>query len=94
MYSDADVRLLGRRLSKSRIRLDPDEREYAESKLGFTGSGNPEINHAAGMHIMPYEKYVLSAVPENFRASIRKILSEYSIGIYELKDDKWQEVQK
>ena len=94
MYSDADVRLLGHRLLKSRLRLDPDEKEYAESKLRFTGHVNPEINHVAGMHIMPYEKYVLSAVPENFREPIRRILSESTCGIYELKDEKWQEVQK
>jgi hypothetical protein len=94
MYSDKDIRLLRRRLLKSRLRLDPDERNYAELKLGFSEKRDVEINHVAGMHIMPYEKYVLSAVPEDFRPSIKKILSEYTDGIYELKDNIWQEVQK
>ncbi|NOL59248.1 metal-binding protein, partial [Ferroplasma acidiphilum] len=35
LYSSDDVRLLKRRLSKARLRLDPDERIYAESKIGL-----------------------------------------------------------
>lgn len=92
MYSDTDMRLLGRRLLKSRLRLDPDERQYAEYKLGFSENGSMEINHVAGMHIMPYEEDVLSAVPENFRHSIKKILSRYTDGKYELKDNIWVKV--
>lgn len=94
MYTDTDIRLLRRRLLKSRLRLDPDERQYAESKLMFSEQKNPEIDHVAGIHKMPYETYIFSAVPENFRHAIKSILSEYTEGIYELKDNVWQKVQK
>jgi hypothetical protein len=94
LYSDEAVRLLERRLKRARLRLDPDERIYSEALVGIIPEAQPEVDHAGGLHIMPYEDSLLSIVPDNFRENIKKIFLEYGNGIYELKNDKWVKIQK
>jgi hypothetical protein len=94
LYSDNDIGLLKRRLSNSRLRLDPDEKEYAESKLEFGSNSDTDVTHVGGIHIMPYENSALSIVPDTFRGPINRIFSYYGNGVYKLENDKWKFIQK
>jgi hypothetical protein len=94
LYSDADVKLLKRRLSKARLRLDPDERVYAESKIGLYSGSIENAEHAGGLHIMPYENSLFSVIPDNFRSAIENIFSAYADGIFKLENGKWINIQK
>ena len=94
LYSDNDIKLLKNRISKARLRLDPDERIYAESRIGLYSGNSENVEHVAGLHIMPYENFLMSIMPDNFREPIKKIFSEYACGTYELKDGQWKAVQK
>ncbi len=94
LYSSDDVRLLKRRVMHSRLRLDPDEINYTEMKLGFINGDCQECDHINGIHILPYEKKPFSIVPEIFRDNIYNIFNKYSNGIYELKNNKWIKIQK
>ena len=78
----------------SRLRLDPDEINYTEMKLGFINGDCQECDHINGIHILPYEKKPFSIVPEIFRDNIYNIFNKYSNGIYELKNNKWIKIQK
>ncbi|AAT43147.1 hypothetical protein [Picrophilus oshimae] len=89
-YSNNDIRLLPRRLKKARLRLDPDEIKYTESRIGIINDN--DYNHVAGIHIMPYENSILSKVPEMYRDNIFKIFNEYSSGIYKLNNNKWERI--
>ncbi|WP_287954885.1 metal-binding protein [Acidiplasma sp.] len=89
LYSDDDIRLLERRVLRAKMRLDPDELKYTETKLGFI-NGNPnDYGHVNGIHILPYEKTMFSLVPENFRDNIINIINKYSDGTYTLKNGTW-----
>ncbi|MEM0140366.1 MAG: metal-binding protein [Ferroplasma sp.] len=94
MYSDDDIRLLKNRLGKARMRLDPDEQAYAMERTGFAMNINEDLSHVSGIHILPYEKTELSAIPEKFRDKINKIFSAYSSGIYRIENNKWIKIQK
>ncbi len=89
LYNDDDIRLLKRRLKRSRLRLDPDEINYTEMKLNFIDGDYNNYNHVNGIHILPYENEPFSVIPDNFKDKIYKIFSEYSNGIYKLEDNKW-----
>ena len=83
-----------RRLSKARLRLDPDERIYAESKIGLYSGSIGDAEHAGGLHIMPYENSLFSVIPDNFRIPIEKIFSAYAEGVFQLENGKWVHIQK
>ncbi len=81
--------MLERRVLRAKMRLDPDELKYTETKLGFI-NGNPnDYGHVNGIHILPYEKAMFSLVPENFRDNIINIINKYSDGTYTLKNGTW-----
>ncbi|WP_337861145.1 metal-binding protein [Ferroplasma sp.] len=94
LYSDNDVRLLKRRIKNARLRLDPDERIYSESLAGFYLEAPESVEHAGGLHIMPYENSIFSVIPPNFRENIKNIFLEYGNGIYDLENDNWSKIQK
>ncbi len=94
LYNKKDIDLLPKRINKARMRLDPDEQQYAMQKAGYLHLNNDDINHVNGIHILPYDDFALSIIPEIFRDKILKIYSEYSNGIYKLDNNKWIKIQK
>ncbi len=92
LYSDGDKLMFKKRVFKSRLRLDPDEINFTEMKLGYMPGDYKQYNHVDGIHILPFEDEPLLEIPGNFRDSIYGIFQEYTNGIYKLNEGQWSKI--
>ncbi|MCW6168368.1 MAG: metal-binding protein [Thermoplasmatales archaeon] len=88
-YDNLNNEELLSKVSKERMRLDPDELILLEERLGKEPTDNKDRTHIESIHILPEESESFSFVPENFRDSIRKIIFSYTNGEYSLRNNEW-----
>ncbi|MEM0155755.1 MAG: metal-binding protein [Thermoplasmataceae archaeon] len=84
--SDDDLR---ERVESVRMRLDTDEMAYLRKLV--IEHGNPTKSHVTGIHLLDVEKSPGQLIPIEFRNGIMKIISQYSSGIFELRNGEWAE---
>ncbi len=93
LYRKETVNNLGELVAKERMRLDSDELNLMKAKLNLSSMDISELEHVEGIHILPDEKAPFEKVPEIFRDSLQKIISQYSKGIYHLKAGQWKRTE-
>ena len=70
-----------------RLRLDPDEVKM--SMWGARLKGGEEIEHVAGIHMLPGEIRPLSLIPDSYRDRIMGILKRYTLSTFRIRNRKW-----
>ncbi|MCL4330180.1 MAG: metal-binding protein [Candidatus Thermoplasmatota archaeon] len=75
-------------VKSGRMRLDPDESRFLLDRIHNPAS-QQDLNHVTGIHLLDGESTPFFRVPEIFRSKIQKIISQYSDGIYALKENHW-----
>ena len=91
-YRDYSKEELIRRIESGRLRLDPDELKFLELKIEGKDTFPANLDHVRGIHLLPEESTPFSRVPSRFRDSIMKIFSEYTDGIYRLRNENWVKI--
>ena len=74
-------------VEKERLKLDPDE-----IKCMLDGIRNGKFmknTHVSGIHVLPNETMPFSQIPDRFQGPVRKIISQYTSGYWELKNNRW-----
>lgn len=90
LYGEKLVRNLEENVSRSRMRLDPDELGYLRNRLwGYPSDRN--LSHVKGLHILPGEKELMQQIPEGMRAGILEIYRRYCEGTYSLANQEWNQ---
>ncbi|TRO53839.1 hypothetical protein E2P63_01975 [Candidatus Bathyarchaeota archaeon] len=88
-YSDDDVVKLPERIAEGNLRLDEDEKEYAQFLAKLLPSlENQKILHIETIH-MNKPTVDLQLLPVRFRLPILKILAKYTRGFSILKGESW-----
>ncbi|WP_162509514.1 hypothetical protein [Thermogymnomonas acidicola] len=88
---DEDIGDLESRVRSTRMRLDPDELEYAVSSV-FHGRREEGLSHVDGIHLLDGEEEPFSYVDSAYRESIYRIVKQYTDGVYRLSGQSWERV--
>jgi len=88
-YSDDDVAKLPERIGEGNLRLDEDEKEYAQflAKL-LPSMENQKLRHIETIH-MNKPTVDLQLLPNRFRLPILRIITKYTRGFSILKGESW-----
>lgn len=89
LYRKNTVDKIGELVANERMRLDSDELNLMKAKLNLASVDTVPLKHVEGIHILPDEKEPFEKVPEHYRTWVLEIISKFSDGIYQLKNDQW-----
>lgn len=89
MYSPESVSSLEENVRKERMRLDSDELNLMKQKLGFSPAEQSGYEHVEGIHVLPDETEPFQKIPEQFRETVKRIISGYCVGEFRLADGEW-----
>lgn len=84
-YKKVDVE--NAKISSGKLRLDSDEIEYLYSD-------NKVDSHVTGIHVLSFEEYPFSIIPERIRHAVLPIFVQYTSGVYALDNGVWKLTQK
>ncbi len=88
-YRNDTIENLRYLVEKERMRLDSDELNLMKGRLSFAEVDLTTLKHVEGIHVLPDEKLPFEKVPDQFRSDIMEIISQYSDGVYSLREDQW-----
>jgi hypothetical protein len=75
------------KISSGKLRLDTDE-------IYYIYSADKADSHVTGIHVLPFEDYPFSLLPNRIREAVMPIFVQYTSGVYGLDDGIWKITQK